>query len=182
MSSVDAAVQAALIAVKRNQPPPILWPATITDGDDPKQTFLRLDGHDADSGAQSLLGQLQDGERVMTILSPPQLVLVVSVIATPWVAVTFENSWVDFGAEYQVCQYRRDANGCVEIRGVCKDGTVNTTVFTLPPGFRPPGRLVFPGYAHSAVCRLDIATTGVVQQLTAAGTGFLGLNYRFSTI
>lgn len=181
MSSVDTAVQAALIAVRRNQPPPTLWPATITNGADPKQILLRLDGHDADSGAQSLLGQLQDGERVMTILSPPQLVLVVSVIATSWIDVTFENSWVDYGSGYATCQYRKCSDGDVEIRGVAKSGTINSPIFTLPVLFRPPLWLVFPSNTATSHARFDVRSDGVVDHFGAVNTD-VTVQCRFATI
>lgn len=57
---------------------------------------------------------------------------------TPWTAVTFENSWVNYGAPFQEVEYRRFGDN-VQLRGVAKDGTAGTDrMFTLPVGFRPP--------------------------------------------
>ena len=62
---------------------------------------------------------------------------------TGWIDVTFENSWVNYGGSiWQDAQYRKE-NGWVYIRGLVKDGTVNSAIFTLPEGFRPAKQEMF---------------------------------------
>lgn len=60
-----------------------------------------------------------------------------NIVPDAWVNVTFKNSWVNTAAD-QVVQYRRFGD-MVQVRGNCQNGTINTVVFTLPTGYRPPG-------------------------------------------
>lgn len=89
-----------------------------------------------------------------------------------WSNVTFQNSWVNFGAPFQTVQYYKDATGRVYLRGLAKSGTLNTVLFTLPAGYRPPNRLMFSMIIGSATTyaagRVDIESTGLVSQQGAA--------------
>lgn len=50
---------------------------------------------------------------------------------------SLQNSWVNFGGFYAPAGFRRDYLGLVYLRGMVKTGTINTTIFSLPPGYRP---------------------------------------------
>ncbi len=78
-------------------------------------------------------------------------------VVTAWIAVSFSNSWVDYGSGYQVAQYRKNGD-VVELRGLIKNGTLGSSAFTLPVGFRPPATIEF-GTSLS-VSYIDINTTG----------------------
>ena len=68
---------------------------------------------------------------------------------TDWAAVAFLNAandvYVNFGGAYQTCQYMRDAQGFVHLRGTFGGTAGNTSdlVFILPAGFRPPAAVEF---------------------------------------
>lgn len=113
--------------------------------------------------------------------------------SSKWIAPTFQNSWADSGlAGYLPVGYRRGAFGAVELAGVAKGGTINTTstIFTLPAQWRPPTNKIF-----SAVIQKSDSTfaTGWVQAGTDGsvivgggnfGAGILGVfldNMRFYT-
>ena len=96
-----------------------------------------------------------------------------------WTAVTFAGTWVDFGAPWQVAQYRRRGDD-VQIRGAIKSGTINTAAFTLPAGFRPPADLAFTADAAGALGILTVTSAGVVTPLSG-GTTFFTINCQFST-
>lgn len=87
---------------------------------------------------------------------------------TDWTAVTFQNSWVNYGAPYQSAAYRRTTDGRVFLRGLVKGGTVPATIFTLPVGHRPPASCIFMGLSNhatnplSSATRIDITSTGTV--------------------
>jgi hypothetical protein len=51
----------------------------------------------------------------------------------------FTNSWVsyDAGATFQVPQFRKLGDGRVEMRGTAKSGTLGSSMWTLPVGYRP---------------------------------------------
>ena len=79
------------------------------------------------------------------------------------VAVTYQNSWVDFGGALQAVTYiKRD--GRVYLRGGAKNGTVGTgvPVFTLPVGFRPAASLVFAVSSNNLFGIVQVAASGVV--------------------
>lgn len=102
--------------------------------------------------------------------SSPEVEERVSGGPTAWTAPTLLNSWVNFGGVYTEAAYRRNGD-VVELRGTIKDGatTLDTVLFTLPTGFRPPARVIFmPWSANTGrVARIDVEADGDV---IAAGT------------
>lgn len=83
-----------------------------------------------------------------------------SLVTTPWTNLSYANSWANYGAPYQIGQYRKVGDE-VQLRGLIRNGTVNTTMFTLPTGFRPPDYLIFPGVsAGPATYATGAASTG----------------------
>lgn len=98
---------------------------------------------------------------------------------TDWTAPSLEGTWVNFDAtNWQPAQYRK-VGEVVMIRGLVKNGTANTTIFTLPVGFRPPLRLIFPTDTSTGYGRFDVRSDGGVLQ-QAGGTGWISLNCQFS--
>lgn len=50
----------------------------------------------------------------------------------------YQNSWVFFGGTDEYApQFRKDALGIVSLRGMTKNGTLGSSIFTLPVGYRP---------------------------------------------
>lgn len=97
---------------------------------------------------------------------------------TTWTAVTFANSWVDFGTGNQVCQYRK-VGDMVQVRGLMKSGTIGAAAFTLPAGFRPPATLIFASEANSLFSVINIDSAGVFTPLTGSNVYF-SVNCTFS--
>jgi len=56
---------------------------------------------------------------------------------------TLQNNWVATGGVSGPPRFYRDATGRVHLTGAAKDGTVDSSVFTLPVGFRPKRQLAF---------------------------------------
>ena len=54
----------------------------------------------------------------------------------------FEAGWKNAGGGYQVAGFFRDQEGVVHLRGVVNLGS-STTIFTLPPGYRPTATEAF---------------------------------------
>lgn len=75
----------------------------------------------------------------------------------------FTNSWTHYGAPYSKAAFIKLPDGFVELTGVIKSGTVGSSAFTLPPGYRPP---VAPGpfavISNAGLGRVDIGTDGTV--------------------
>lgn len=74
----------------------------------------------------------------------------------------FQNGWNNYGAGFATGAYFRDATGIVHLRGLVKDGTMSATIFTLPPGNRPDGTLIFPAASLSAYGEVRVAADGTV--------------------
>jgi len=98
---------------------------------------------------------------------------------TAWAGVTFQNSWTNYGSSYQNAQYRK-LGDVVQARGAVKSGTVGTVIFTLPAGFRPPAKTVFPADLNGAYGRLEVGTDGTVTQLSPTGNTFFAFTFQFS--
>lgn len=120
-----------------------------------------------------------------------------------WQNVSFQNSWVNYAGSYQLCQYRK-LGDMVQLRGMAKLGTVGTTIFTLPSGYRPPAYLIFAvavgsraaltsgaastGTAHThpitqteAMGRLNVNTDGTVTPNSTVTNTWISLdNVQFS--
>jgi hypothetical protein len=68
----------------------------------------------------------------------------------------FENGWTNYLNAYAVAAFRKMPDGTVRLRGTVKSGSIATTIFTLPAGYRPangvltPAVVNFVGAAYSA--------------------------------
>jgi hypothetical protein len=75
----------------------------------------------------------------------------------------FENGWGNYGGSFAPASFRKWPDGTVSIRGLVSAGAVNSAVFTLPPGYRPPGDLIFCADMNSnAHTRVNVNATGFV--------------------
>lgn len=81
-------------------------------------------------------------------------------------APAFQNGWVNYGSGYAAVAYSRDSYGIVRLRGAVKSGTVSTTIFTLPAGWRPSNgstvRAQFPVPSTASTGNVQIDNTGAV--------------------
>jgi hypothetical protein len=80
----------------------------------------------------------------------------------------FENSWVNAGGNDTSAAFYKDPWGMVHIKGLVKNGTVNTTIFTLPIGHRPNKDTNLASIANNAFCRLRISSDGTVSQIVGS--------------
>lgn len=88
----------------------------------------------------------------------------------------FTNSWVVFGGGWQVPGFWRDPLGIVHLRGLMKDGTVGSSAFTLPPGFRPALAETFAIISNAAFGRLDVLADGTVTPIAPSSNLWVSLN------
>jgi hypothetical protein len=89
-----------------------------------------------------------------------------------WLTPTLGNSWVDFGGALGTIRYRKDAEGFVHLRGVMKTGTINTTAFTLPAGYRPAADTRFACVSNNAFGVCSISGAGVVNPSVGSNVSF----------
>lgn len=95
-----------------------------------------------------------------------------------FIAPTLLNSWVNFGAPYQVAGYALHL-GIVYIRGLVSTGTVASPIFTLPAGYRPPNDLIFSTSSNGAFGVLIVTAAGSVILNTGSNV-YASLNCCFS--
>lgn len=117
------------------------------------------------------------GRGVLVPSSQKSLAQIVKQLATQTVpltttptraAPTFANSWVNYGSPYYDASYAHDPAGALTLRGVIKDGTLNTPAFTLPATLTPAARLAYLTLSSGAVGRLNLHSDGtVVPEITS---------------
>lgn len=95
-------------------------------------------------------------------------------------APPFENSWVYFGSGAQP-GYFKDPFGFVHLKGLLKNGTINTPMFTLPPGFRPLEADIAICMSNGAAARLDVNTNGQVVPVSGSNAYYSIDNVVFRT-
>lgn len=97
----------------------------------------------------------------------------------------FENSWVNYDASgLAEMRFIKDASGVVHLEGVVKSGTVPSTIFTLPEGYRPKFRTIWNQITAGGVGRIDIyekshgSQAGEVYMANGSNT-WIGVNISF---
>jgi hypothetical protein len=93
----------------------------------------------------------------------------------------FANTWVAFGTSDDIPGFYKDAWGIVHITGTVKLGTVGSTIFTLPAGYRPQRNNIFPAVCNGAFGATKIDTAGVVSQLAGGSNVYhtlSGISFR----
>jgi hypothetical protein len=79
-----------------------------------------------------------------------------------WTNPVLLNSWVDYGTDtYEPAGYYLDRKR-VFIKGLIKNGVMNTTLFNLPVGFRPPLNFIIPVLTDGGPGSMEIRNTGDV--------------------
>lgn len=95
-----------------------------------------------------------------------------------WIPASYLNGWVDYGAPYDGVHFRRYRVGGgfkVELDGVCKSGVLNSVMFNLPVGFRPPNDVIRVGSADNTARRIDVGANGNVFTFSATSNAYTAL-------
>lgn len=56
-----------------------------------------------------------------------------------WQDAALTAPWTDYGGGWAKAEFYKSKDGCIHLKGLVKGGLVGTTIFTLPPGYRPTG-------------------------------------------
>lgn len=132
-------------------------------------TTRKLRGQTAAGSATFQAGALLLVEDITTVSPGPTQ-------DTPWTAVTFQNSWANYGSGYQTCQYRR-VGDMLQLRGVMTGGVSGSVPFTLPAGYRVPALIEVSVIGTGTAPRLALQTDGSV---TCFATGPVGISSQAS--
>lgn len=98
---------------------------------------------------------------------------------TPWQAPTFTGTWVNSGGTNQVMQIRKQGDK-VKGRGVVKSGTIGTSVFTLPVGWRPKASRQFCTVSNSVFGAFYVGSDGTVVPYVG-NNAFVSLEFEIET-
>lgn len=132
------------------------WSATtrieLTPADFIKQAYTTYQPHENDLVLGTMIG---DGEN--------RFYLADGRILDSWKALPLVNGWANYGGGYYTCDYYRDANGFVHLRGLLQgSGATANLAFTMPVGYRPASRTIFGPMASGGPYRLDVESNGNV--------------------
>ena len=99
---------------------------------------------------------------------------------TGWLTPALLSGWINFGAPYRICQYRR-INGIVYVTGLLKGGATaaSTPVLNLPAGFRPSGSLFLGTQSNSALATMNLTAAGDLTLSVGASANSLTLQFSF---
>ncbi|MGH7218361.1 MAG: PulJ/GspJ family protein [Candidatus Microsaccharimonas sp.] len=95
-----------------------------------------------------------------------------------WSNLALGNSWANYGSPYGSAQYTKTSDGIVHLKGLIRNGTntYDTTIATLPAGFRPKYRLLFTVVQNSdSFSRLDVLPNGQVRYM-GSNNGYYSLS------
>jgi hypothetical protein len=89
---------------------------------------------------------------------------------------TFENSWTNFGGEWNTAKFYKGKDGRVYLEGVVTGGS-SSVICTLPVGYRPASRIFFiVSHDGNGRGRIDIQANGVVSFDYGANRTQVGLD------
>lgn len=89
----------------------------------------------------------------------------------------FTNSWSNYDNIFSSAAFRIDGEGWVHLKGLVKNGTLSTSVFTLPGGYLPGKSVYFPIVSNNSpgFCRIGDDGTVIVDSY-AGSNAFCSLD------
>ena len=97
-----------------------------------------------------------------------------------WITPTLNSGFTNYAVPYGPVKYRKIGN-IVNIQGITNQASANSTVFTLPVGYRPERRIIFSAQNANGLGRLDIEQNGDVIMNAIASSSWFSLNCIFFT-
>ena len=94
----------------------------------------------------------------------------------PWKGISLLTGWRNYSdPALQVTQYRKTPLGRIELRGVVERFSgITTAIATLPAGYRPKKRKLFPVVGSAGPGVVSIYADGLIEY-TSGGTTYLSL-------
>ncbi len=92
-----------------------------------------------------------------------------------WVIPVLLYNWVNFGQGYETAGYYLDRKR-VFIKGLIKSGVMNTTLFNLPVGSRPPLSFIIPVLTAGGPGSMEIRDTGDVVLGSGGTNGWVSIS------
>lgn len=79
-----------------------------------------------------------------------------------WISPTLINGWINFGGNEETAGYYKDEFGIVHLKGFIKSGTINSTIFILPTGYKPIKNRYFAVVSNNAFGTVQVNFSGNV--------------------
>ncbi len=102
-----------------------------------------------------------------------------TVNASGGAAPAFNSPWVNIGGAEPPTRFKKNPDGVVYVQMAAQGGTLNSTIFTLPTGYRPGYTLYFKGESSTSDMLATIDSAGAVKVVATAGGTLERLNASF---
>jgi hypothetical protein len=102
-----------------------------------------------------------------------------SITQEAWIAPTFQNSWTNYGATWETAGYYKDKQGVIHMKGLVRNGTASTAIFTLPTGYRPNLDRHLNVLSNDKACILYVYANGTVVPHSGCSTTWISLEVSF---
>jgi hypothetical protein len=96
--------------------------------------------------------------------------------ADTWIIPSYQNSWVRYDGTWSQEGYLKDRANIVHLRGLIKSGTIGSSAFTLPVGYRPASQLLIGTISNNAIGRVAVYTNGQVIPQTPSTNAWVALD------
>src|SRR6185437_7859316 len=98
-----------------------------------------------------------------------------------WIAPALLNGWVqytDINGPWKPPGFMIDVTGRVYLRGMMKNGTINTSFFQLPEGYRPRYRQLMCALSatNTGIYRVDVTADGFVIPTAQTANNFASID------
>lgn len=93
----------------------------------------------------------------------------------------FVSPWANNGGGEPGTRFKKDAAGNVWVQVCAFGGALNSTIFSLPAGYRPSGFLHYKGTSGVADCLFTVDTVGAIKPIAVApgGNGYVRVHLLF---
>lgn len=111
------------------------------------------------------------GKDGLYVNNPDVDILSAEAVKTP----TFTNGWSNYSYDYDSAGYYKDKDR-VFLQGVIRGGSVGSSAFTLPTGYRPTKRKMFIVISNNYIGRVDILNNGNVYIDSMCSNSYVSLD------
>lgn len=130
--------------------------------------YINISGNQASANIYNFLGNVRYADNID---SNRNYYTRVNDFSTP----TLINGWANYGSGNATCQYYKDPQSKIHLKGVVSGGSVNTIIFTFPTFYRPSETLILTINTQNGFGKVSIDTSGNVKFINGDPTGYISL-------
>lgn len=133
----------------------------------PNDRWIRADGTFVNRVKYRELAHVLDPLGTSTTFQVPMAADLQKANSTAWIPLSFGTNWANYdptGASFNFCMYRLNGDK-VELQGLAYNtvnANVQTTIGTLPVGFRPTMSCLFGTISNQVIGRVDVQPGGLI--------------------